>query len=322
MARKKSRSQPRPATSAVPQPPINLDECLAATKLLFADAEVARRRRDGPSRRQAVIAFDVAIEDVLDLLALHLACRPAGEPNRAAMCRALQHVLTSGADALRVRAIRNPAMHARVTPTPAEVDETATRTQSVLRDAFRAAGRDFENFTLVPMLCNPLTRAPLDQAQQAPDPASRLGWTIIAWDRLEGLAQEALLLASGEDASGLMQPLWSDLVIVAKCADGAAEQLLRSLQVAAGDHLTGDFAGALRMRELRSRVHFSDPANGATARAQDVSVASHDAAWAIDFVARTAYELERANPAFCQAIEAPRSGGVAGRLPFVVRRRR
>jgi hypothetical protein len=317
------RRKKAPAGPPAPNLPINVDECLSATKLLFTDAEIARRRRDGPSRRQAVIAYDVAIEDVLDVLGLHLGCRPTGEANRAAMCRALQRALTSGPDAMRVRAIRNPAMHARVTPSPQEVEEAAVRTQNVLRDAFRAAGRDFDTFTLVPLLCNALIRDPLGSALQAADPTIRLAWCVIAWDRLEGLTQEALLLASGEDASGIPQPLWSDLVVVAKCANGAAEQLLQSVQVAAGDHVSGDFASVLRMRELRTELIFSDPADGSAARARGAPIAPTDSAWAVDFIARTAYELERANPAFRQPIQAPRNPESRIRaLPFVVRRRR
>lgn len=287
-------------------------DCLVTAKRLMADGDAARHRRDGPSRRQAVIIYDVAVEDALLAVATHVGRSGSAGANRPEMCGLLADVIPSHEQAARIRSeIRNKAMHRSTTPTDAEVDQARAMAECVLRDAFTAAGQDYDACSFVPLIVNALVREPLCAAEADDDPHAALALVMQAWRALRGVVQEAVASAQGTDLWFFRNALWESRLLMSKCHDNRAEHVLEALELASSQVLGADSVGALRLAQLSHRL--SIPGDQPVGRA--------DASWAIDFVACTTYYLERANPNLRQAVMAPRSTGRAEVLPVVVLQR-
>lgn len=282
---------------------------LATARRLFLDAETARGLGDDPARRQAVITYDTSVEDALKTLADHLGLQVKKNANRAQMCDAVQGVVPAHAFALRLREIRNPAMHAGLTPSPDDTDEAADCAVRVLHEVFAAAGQDFTSFTVTCLLHNPLVREPLEKAEGVlQQPVAALGYAARAFSRLEGLVEEAIFVATELESWWFLTPRWADVRLTSECADAAPRQVERLLRVAASAVLTRNLAGLVRMRLLTSGVRLRQREDGTDEVhvTEGKSVTEADALWAIDFVATTAYQVERSLPELRQPVQAPR----------------
>lgn len=301
---------------------MSITDCLATAKRLIADGDAARLRGDEPSRRQAVIIYDVAVEDALLGVAGHLGRSVPSGANRPEMCNLLADVIPSHMNAARLRSeIRNKAMHRSATPTSVEVETAHALAESVLRDAFAAAGYDYTAFTFVPLLANSMVREPLTAAHAAVDDEAPVALALVlqAWRRLEGILQEAIAATRGTDLWFFRNALWERHLHVSKCHDNAHEHALQALEVAAAQVLNTDQAGTLRLRQLFMRLTLEQSQEGIVAGIrEDASLERTEVAWALDFVASTAYYLERANPNLRQATMAPRGTGHAAVLPTVL----
>jgi hypothetical protein len=314
----------RPSTtvlgSSTREADMSIVHALVTAKRFVADGDAARRRGEDPSRRQAVIAYDVAVEDALMAMADHLGRQAPDFANRPRMVDLVKDKLPSHEAALRLRSdIRNKAMHAGSAPTEEETTLGRQYAVAVLRDAFTAIGHDYDTFTLVPLLENALVREPLEQAlQQLAELPPALAFTLAAWRRLEGVVQEAIVATSGAENWFFRAPLWSDLLVISKCADNRAEHALHEVQTAAAQTLTPDQPSVLRLRDLRARLsieRLDDHCEVDVREGQELTRA--DVAWAIDFVSTVAYQLERANPNLRCAVMAPRGEGPAASLPAI-----
>lgn len=282
---------------------------LAATKRLYLDAQRAHHLGDEPARRQAVIGFDVAIEDALETLTDHLGRAVPRRADRPQMCEVVKDVVSGHALARRVRQIRNPAMHNGYPPTVEQAEEAARATLTVLKEIFHAAGHDFDRFTVVSLLHNPLVREPLEQAQASlGDPTASLGYASLALRRLEGLVQEAVLAATNLPSWYFLTPRWADQRLTTECADAAAEHVERLLATTATTVLTRDLAGLVQLRMVLSRVHLQilDSGSYETRVPEGTSIEPEDAWWAVDFIATMAYQVERSLPDLRQRVQAPR----------------
>lgn len=290
-------------------------DCLVTAKRLIADGDAARHRCDDPSRRQAVIIYDVAVEDALLAIATHVGRSGSAGANRPEMCELLADVIPSHAQAARIRSeIRNKAMHRGATPTDGEVEQAHAMAECVLRDAFRAAGHDYDACSFVPLIANALIREPLCAAEASGDAHTALGSVMQAWRALRGVVQEAIASAQGTDLWFFRNALWESNLLMSKCHDNRAEHVLEALELACSQVLCADSASALRLAQLCSRISLTPDESGEVRE----PVERADALWAIDFVACTTYYLERANPNLRQAVMAPRSTGRAEVLPVVV----
>ncbi len=299
---------------------------LVTTKRLVADGDAACRHGDDPARRQAVIVYDLAVEDALMAMADHLGRTPKKHADRPKMVKLVQDHLPSHDAALRIRSeIRNKTMHGGQAPTPAETAQGRTFAVAVLRDAFAAVGHDFNSFTLISLIENELVRGPLEDAEgrlrsgASEDLPIALVLVWLSWRRLLGVVQEAIAATSGVDTWYFRSALWDDVLMIEKCADNAGEHVLRQLQTSALQATTLDQVSVLRLQQLHDRLVVTQGDEGYEVELRDGQVLDRsDLEWAVDFASTVAYQLERSNPNLRRAVKAPRGTG-GGRFSVICR---
>jgi hypothetical protein len=300
---------------------------MVLVRRLYLDARVASEHRDGPARMQAVLLADLAVETLVKALLEDSKERLRYNAPLAEMLDSIEIPDPLKKKALSVRRLRNVTAHDGIEPDDATVADLLGDAVEVLRHLFRLKGHDFDSFTMVNLVANPIVREPLQLAVANLDDLDKaLTFVAIAFRRLEGNVQEIAGKAAGIDLWMYPEPLWADVQFETSCADGRERSTRRLLRAAASGMLGGDVLGLARLRVLlqpllmdeAERLHQEE-----RARHENLVRQPPDRAiviWAIDFVALTAYSVERRCPELRQPVFAPReSKEIANYLALVAR---